>query len=625
VSGILGVLHLDGRSVEQELLSVLTEAMEFRGPDGSSTWRDGPIGLANAALDVSPEDEGARQPCSLDGNTWITSDLRLDGRVELSRELEARGRAGSEGCTDAELALHAYATWGPAMVEHLLGDFAFAIWDRRERMLFCGRDPFGIKPFYYALLGETVVFANTVDSIRAHRDVSSDLDELAIAEFLLFNFNGQQDRTAFADIKKLPPAHTITWKSGVAPARRRYWNLSVSELTRYREGQEYIDHFLDLFSHAVTDRLRCDRASVLMSGGLDSTSVAWMASRAVPDLDAFTFGYDHLIVDEEYGFSAAVGAALGIDVHFLGLDEDRPEHLWDPDVAASRAVSPEPVDLPVTGRISHLLRQLAPDRRVCLTGQGGDPLLHLSRRDFTEHFRRRRLGVLVEVAMYWRSHGMLPRVGMRTSIKRRLQAVSGDELPVYPPWLEPGLEARLRLKDRWQEELARLVDAGAWRGDPDDPGPIKIRPWAHDDLTAPVWTAVFESYDPGVTRFAAEVRHPFFDLRLVEFLLSVPPLPWLVDKELLRVAMKDRLPDNVRDRPKAPLGGYPVHERMAREPRLDLERFVEAAGIDRFIDLKGFLTIAQRPQRLRPSEYGLITRPLGLAVWLQKLARSGVN
>jgi asparagine synthase (glutamine-hydrolysing) len=140
-----------------------------------------------------------------------------------------------------------------------------------------------------------------------------------------------------------------------------------------------------------------------------------------------------------------------------------------------------------------------------------------------------------------------------------------------------------------------------------------------------VWTAVFESYDPGATRFAAEVRHPFFDLRLVEYLLSVPPLPWLVDKELLREAMKNRLPESVRDRPKTPLGGYAAHEQLVRNPQPDLERIVEASGIDRYVDVKGFLKIARRPERLRPSEYGLITRPLGLSVWLQKLARSGIH
>jgi asparagine synthase (glutamine-hydrolysing) len=625
VSGILGVLHLDGHPVEEQLLSVLTKALEFRGPDGSSTWRDGPVGLATTALDSSLDAEGARQPCSLDGNTWITSDLRLDGRDELCRELEARGRAGLRGCTDAELTLHAYAAWGPAMIEHLLGDFAFAIWDRQEGTLFCGRDRFGIKPLYYASLGETVVVSNTVDSVRAHPDFTDDLDEVAIAEFLLFNFNGQPERTAFADIRKLPPAHTMTWRCGTSPDPKRYWDLSVGELTRYRNGQDYVDHFLDLFSRAVADRLRCERASVLMSGGLDSTSVAWMASRTVPELDAFTFGYDRLIVDEEYRFAAAVGEALGIEVHFLGLDEDLPEDLWNPDMEGNQAVPPEPVDLPVTDRISHLMRHMAPDIRVCLTGQGGDPLLHLSRRDFVEHFRRGRLGALVQVANYWRSHGRLPRVGMRASIKRHLQGIRADELPVYPSWLEPELEARLRLKDRWQEELTKLAEATPQRGNADGRGRTKIRPWAHDDLTAPVWTAVFESYDPGATRFAAEVRHPFFDLRLVEYLLSVPPLPWLVDKELLREAMKNRLPESVRDRPKTPLGGYAAHEQLVRNPQPDLERIVEASGIDRYVDVKGFLKIARRPERLRPSEYGLITRPLGLSVWLQKLARSGIH
>jgi asparagine synthase (glutamine-hydrolysing) len=381
-----------------------------------------------------------------------------------------------------------------------------------------------------------------------------------------------------------------------------------------------VDHFLELFGHAVADRTRCDSVSVLMSGGMDSTSVAWMAAQSVPHLKAFTFGYDRLILDDEHRFASEVGAALGIDVHFVGLDEHGPEYFWDPDSATGRFTSPDPVDLPATGRISGLLRPMSEGTRVGLSGQGGDPLLHLSRHDFAFHFRKRRVGVSLEVAKYWRSHGRLPRVGMRTSIKRRLQGVRGDELPVYPPWLQPDLEARLGLTERWKQELEKLVGSGTRRDATGENLAETIRPWAQDDLTAPVWPVVFEGYDPGVTRFMAEVRHPFFDLRLVEFLLSVPPLPWLVDKELLRVAMRDKLPDAVRRRPKAPLDGYPVHEGLVRCPPPDLKRIAEASGIERFVDLERFLVIARQPQKLRPSEYALITRPLGLAVWLQKAA-----
>jgi asparagine synthase (glutamine-hydrolysing) len=631
VSGILSIVRLDGHPVAPQLLSEMTQTMVFRGPDGTSMWSDGQVGLANTALHTTHEAAGDRQPCSLDGDVWITADLRLDGRADLRMKLgaSAQCRQGEHGdlqsCTDAELVLHAYATWGPALVEHLLGDFAFVIWDQRERALVCGRDPFGIKPLYYAMVGDALLLSNTLDPLRAYPGVSDELDELAIADFLLFNFNGHLERTAFSDIKKLPPAHTMTWAPGRPLETRRYWDLSVTETTRYRRDQEYVDHFHDLFSVAVADRLRCDRASVLMSGGMDSTSVAWMAAQTLPALDAYTFVYDRLILDDERLYAGKVGEALGIDVHFLSLDEDRPEHFWDPDFAAHDAVSAEPVDLPVTSRVAGLLRHLAAGARVGLTGQGGDPLLHLSRQDFVTHFGRRRLGVALDVMKYWYSQGRLPRVGMRTSVKRRLQGVRRDEMPVYPPWLDPDLERRLALKERWDEELATQMVESPGSGKRSRDFGDRLRPWAHDDLTAPVWATVFESYDPGATRFAAEMRHPFFDLRLVEFLLSVPPLPWLVDKKLLRTAMEGRLPDLVRERAKTPLSGHPAHEQLVQSPQLDLEMIVRASGVERFIDLDVFRKIARQPQKLRPSEYGLITRPLGLSVWLQKTGSSGVH
>ncbi|MFQ5744408.1 MAG: asparagine synthetase B family protein [Acidobacteriota bacterium] len=615
MSGIVGVVHGESRSVNVCLLHQMTDLMARRGPDARNTKVGRHWGFGHALLRTTDESRNEHQPCSVDGSVWIAADARVDDRDSLEAKLVGKEPTSLAQSTDAELILHAYHLWGEDLVDHLLGDFAFAIWDERRQRLFCARDQFGIKPFYYARLGDGLVFSNTLDCLRSHPEVLSELNELSIADFLLFGFNRHLDLTAFSNIRRLPPAYALSWSPGDPPEVRRYWTLPVLETIRYRRQQDYVDHFLELLGKAVADRLRTDRVGVLMSGGLDSTSVACMASEVLSsrpgahDLRAFTFVYDRLIRDEERHFSGLVARALSIPIHHLSLDEDEPGELWE---ARSRAL--EPVDIGVASHTCGLLRDLSSGCRVGLTGQGGDPMLHLSPADFVTYFKK--VGVArttLDIVRYRQSHGHLPRAGIRTSLKLWLGKGTRDGQPCYPPWLDGSLEERWRLPDRWRNEASARPSNGA------------VRPQAQHDLTAPMWATMFENYDPGASGFPAEVRHPYFDLRLVEYLLALPPIPWCVEKELLRVAMRGRLPEAVRQRRKAPLAGFPVYESLQREGLPHLDVVTSTPDLGRFIDIDRFLEIARSPQKLRPFEYDLITRPYWLALWLHRLGPAGVN
>ena len=175
-----------------------------------------------------------------------------------------------------ELVLRAYAVWGVDCVRHLLGDFSFAVWDAPRQRLFCARDHLGVKPFYYAQLGRTVVVSNTLDCIRLHPAVSRDLNDAAIADFLLFGANQADRPTSFRDIQRLAPAHSITWSDG-APRCRRYWTLPVEEPIYFQRADDYSDRFKELLQAALRDRLRTRRVGVLMSGGVDSPTLAAVA------------------------------------------------------------------------------------------------------------------------------------------------------------------------------------------------------------------------------------------------------------------------------------------------------------------------------------------------------------
>src|ERR1700685_1884422 len=158
MSGFVGILNLDGAPADRALLERMTQSLAFRGPDAQEVWCQGPVGLGHALLQTTSGTPLEKQPAQLDGRLWIVADARIDARAELIGKLNGKSqtpRAVSLSTPDAELILHAYDHWGEACVEHLLGDFSFAIWDATRQRLFCARDHFGVKLLYYSRIGSS--------------------------------------------------------------------------------------------------------------------------------------------------------------------------------------------------------------------------------------------------------------------------------------------------------------------------------------------------------------------------------------------------------------------------------------------------------------------------------------
>ena len=149
-------------------------------------------------------------------------------------DLEGRGAQEARRSGDAALVLHAYAAWGPACVEHLLGDFSFAAWDERNRRLFCARDHMGVRPFYFHQAGGLVVCSNRLECVLAHPDVPDAINEEALLEFLLFGENTNLRTTIFQGIRRLPPAHRLI-VGGAGMAIERYWTFPIEEPAYYAE------------------------------------------------------------------------------------------------------------------------------------------------------------------------------------------------------------------------------------------------------------------------------------------------------------------------------------------------------------------------------------------------------
>jgi asparagine synthase (glutamine-hydrolysing) len=618
LSGFVGILNLDGAPVDCDLLERMTRFLEFRGPDAQGIWRDGAAGLGHTLLRTAratvPNAEIDKQPTGLDGRLWIVADARIDAREELIAKLKAKSASASElslSTPDSQLILHAYDAWGDTCIEHLIGDFSFAIWDTHERRLFCARDQFGVKPFFYARLGPLIIFSNTLNCIRQHPSVSNRLNDLAIADFLMFDMNQDPATTSFADVQRLPAAHTLTCEREQVSVRR-YWELSVTRPIHFSHDEEYIERFRELLDLAVDDRLRTNSAGVLMSGGLDSPIVAASAQRAftrnggVSVLRAYTEVFDRLIPHEERHYATLVSNALKIPIEYRVNDHctiferaDRPEYH-----------SPEPVHSAWADHTLDDLRQLAARSQVALTGFGGDPALcgrisvHFRQLIETKQFGR----ALADAVRYLTVEGRFSRLYLRTRWK--IVFDSKSQAPVYPGWLNEDLENRLGLRDRWELlSRAKAPEAAA-------------RPEAHEAMVSPMWVNLFEIYDPGTTRVPVEVRHPIFDLRLVNFLLALPRLPWCCDKELFREAARGVLPDAVRLRRKSPLAADPLIELL--NPR-------EAAWVDRFEqvpELKRYVVRNRIPavHRERDSWTAWIhLRPLNLNFWLRGEAQWGKN
>jgi len=604
MSGIVGIVNRDREPVDPWLLRSMTDYMAFRGPDKKSVWLRGNIAFGHTLLRTTVDSEHERQPSTLDGDAWIVADARLDGRRELVCELKSKGCEKLHNAADSDLILHAYRIWGDACVDHLIGDFVFAIWDSRHQRLFCARDQFGVRPFYYANVGSgSLAFSNTLDCVRMHPAVSSELNDLAIANFLLFRYQPKLDITSFADIRALPPAHTLTWEHG-AVLTKRYWELPTEqEFIRYRRSEDYVEKFLDLFDTAVGDRLRTNRAAVYMSGGMDSTAVAATARHLLAesqrpfDLRAYTIVYDHLIPDQERYWSGLVSEHLGIPINHIAVDDVELFQGWDQDTFHM----PEPQDLPrwivddiAFGQID------STGIRVVLTGLGGDPLLLSEPRYALNLIRHGQIGRLItESGSLLLRYGKLPRLGIRTLLRRWLGRVSEDfHDPEYLRLLNAELVTRLRLPRPW------------WQN-PWQPPEHPLRQNTYAQMVDPYWPLCFQPWDASWTRRPLEFRYPFFDLRLVKFMLAIPPLPWCVNKTLLRRAMAGRLPKAVCSRPKSPLAGHPQHPWA----RWATTEFVPAPGLGRYLDIgQSVRYLTQQPRR----ELEHVTRLVALNHWMRQ-------
>jgi asparagine synthase (glutamine-hydrolysing) len=613
VSGIAGILRFDGRRVDRAALEALAPSLALPGGPAPELRLLGPVGFVYAPLDVDgigTQSLASAAPCPL-----VLCDARIDARADLVARLRGAGESTVRGRSrDDALIGAAWRAWSARCVPALLGDFAFALWDDAGAQFFCARDPFGVKPFYYARSAETLVFSNSLECLRGHFAVSDALDELSIADFLLVGHSLRQDATAYRDIARLAPGHAISWDAARGLRIARWFDLPLEEPYEGRGAHDLIAEFRLLLRRAVEDRLPGQRAAISMSGGLDSTSVAAtarevLAARGTPyELTAYTMVSPRLLpADDEDRYARLAAAHLGIPVAVVQIDRESLAPY-----ARNARIAPEPVDASALDlpAVHQTIRE-GPARPM-LTGQGGDVGFFHEWDYATGYLREGRWVALARDAL--RHTGLLGRIPplyLRTRLRRALGKRSA--IAPFPPWLDADFVRRHALRERFAEILREPLRAGA------------ARSGAHYRACLPMWTTLFERSDPAVTGLPLELRHPYFDLRLLKFLLRLPELPWCVDKTLLRLALRSVLPEAVRTRPKAPLPGHQEYEALRGRGVPEAERLLAAEQLDRFVDVARLRKIARQYDRLRPSEIELLSRPFGLASWLGRFAAPDIS
>jgi len=599
MSGVAALLARGGAPADGALLESMAAAQRFRGPDGGGVWRQGSIGLAHTLHRTTVEAARESSPASLGGRLFIAADARLDARDELCARLRDHGGDVAPDLPDPELILHAYEAWGEGCLPHLLGDFSFALWDGPRRRLVCAVDPLGVKPFYYADRAGLFAGSNTLACVRLHPAVRDELNEVAVADFLLVGCYERRDITIFADVARIPPGHLLVVDEDGARLRR-YFDWPEPAEVRWSRPADCVEAFEELLTRAVRDRLRTPKVAILMSGGLDSPLVARTAQRELvarfpsPELAAYCCVYDRLIPDDERRYAELAARSLSIPIDIQPLDEGQ---LFD---WVGRLSPAEPFGEVGVGPCLDQMSRLRDRFSVVLTGYDGDALLKAAvRLHWRERLAQGRLGALaLDLAWYVAHTRAPPPIGVRTYLARRSRGAESSPRPSWlreELWLRAGLEPR-RASARPRAPVTRSREPSA-------------RSFAN-----PVWSLVFDGHDPGLTGHAIEVRHPLADLRLIRFAFGLPAVPWCVDKYLLRRCLRD-LPAEIRTRPKTPQAADPAPELLRRRGLGPSPLRWQSPRLSAFVDVPAVEAMLGSPL-IPGGELWPLLRAVGLGAWL---------
>lgn len=554
--GIAGVARREPRGVEPRTLVRMAAAIRHRGPDGYGYFAGRRVGLAHVRLSIIDLALGAQPLGNEDGSVLVTYNGEIYNYLELREELLALGHRFRTRC-DTEVLVHAYEEWGVHMLDRLNGQFAFAIYDRREGSLFLARDRFGVRPLFYALRNDSLYFASEVKAILASGEVSAAPDPRGLDEVFTF-WAARAPRTPFRDIFALEPGGYAVWSNG-ALRTGRYYRVDYAEAP---ESPDVLDELDAQMRSSVELRMRADvPVGGYLSGGIDSSITCSLAALRTPhDLRTFSVTFEDPRLDES-AFQRTVAEAIGSRhaVQHIGTREIAgafPEVIRHTETPLVRT-APAPLYL-----LSRLTRESG--IKVVLTGEGADELFlgyDLFKETLLRHFCLRQPESLRRPMLFDRLYSYLGEGTKGGDFWRRSFLSAGapnDPLFSHLPrflltarikeFYSPALRAELQGFDA-MEELRGGLPAEFSRWSP-------LNRAAYLEINTLLSSYLLSSQgDRMAMAHSIEGRFPFLDHRLFTFTAALPvssKLRGLREKEILRRWAAKIVPPVVAKRPKQP-------------------------------------------------------------------------
>ncbi len=314
--GIAGICQVDASPLTPEAgqwVKAMTDRMSHRGPDGEGQWSKGPVCLGHRRLSIIDLSGGGQPMHSADGQMTVTFNGEIYNYAELKEQLTALG-GQFQTSSDTEVILEGYRIWGPDCLARFDGMFAFALWDNQQRRLFCARDRFGKKPFFYTVQHGRLYFASELTGIEQLRHLSLTMNPQAVMRYLAYEYV-PTPHSVYTEVQSLPPSHMLLLQDGNLSISR-YWDMPMPDESDKRSDSELCEELRFLLSRAVRRRMVSDvPLGVFLSGGIDSSIVAGlMARQSSTAIKTFSIGFSEASYDESR-YARIVAKAFATDHH----------------------------------------------------------------------------------------------------------------------------------------------------------------------------------------------------------------------------------------------------------------------------------------------------------------------
>jgi asparagine synthase (glutamine-hydrolysing) len=545
--GISGIFDRSGNPVDRDVLEKMISIMSHRGPDGEGRFVSGGIGLGHRRLSIIDVDGGAQPIGNEDGSLQIVFNGEIYNFIELRKELDAAGHVFKTR-SDTEVIVHAYEQWGRECVRHFNGMFAFALWDSNRRTLFLARDHLGVKPLYYADLGDRILFASEIKALLQDPDCPREVDVEALSELFTFRYV-PSPKTLFRGIRKLPPGYRMTLSSRDNEVER-YWDW-VPRLRADCDEEDLIEEYRALLDDAVRMQLRSDvPLGLFLSSGIDSGALLAVMSRySSKPVQTFTIGFEGGGKTDEVADARALAGMFGAAHRFMMVaPEDYLKYyetyLWDIE---------EPLGNETAAAFYFVSRIAREEVKVALTGQGADePWAGYDRYlgvKLSTLYSRMPSAVTDHLApLLARMPGRLERMkrgvaslGEPDVLTRFTKVYSFFSAEMKRQLFKGALKEQIAGDEFRSKEALRRLQADVQRLDP-------VTQILYIDTRASLPDDLLMVADKTSMANSLEARVPFLDYRLIEFVESLPPglkLNGFTGKYLHKKALEKWLPKEV--------------------------------------------------------------------------------